>query len=225
MNQSENINELVAALSKAQGEMEPAKFNRKGQRHKYADFTSVMHSCRVPLSTNNLAIMQYVETIDKQHVLITMLSHTSGQWIKSHLPLLMNEPTCQSLGSAMSYMKRYGLSALLGIVSDADEGADDDGESAMIRGKTYNDQQTPKQDIQGVIEKVGKAEIIALTTLIKNLDEESNKSFLDWINKNFNANSIQDIPKADFERCVGSLNAKIKYLNNRNREQQTMAVA
>ncbi len=143
MNQSENINELVAALSKAQGAMEPAKFNKKGQRHRYADFTSVMHSCRVPLASNNLAIMQYVETIDGKDVLVTMLTHTSGQWIKSQLPLLISgEPNCQSLGSSITYMKRYGLSALIGIVSDEDEGADDDGEKAMEKTKA----QTPPNE-------------------------------------------------------------------------------
>jgi hypothetical protein len=69
---------------------------------------------------------------------------------------------------------------------------------------------------------VGKTEIIALTTLIKNLDEESNKSFLDWIKKSYNASSLQDIPKACFEKCMVSLNNKIKYLKD---QEKTTAVA
>jgi hypothetical protein len=98
----------------------------------------------------------------------------------------------------------------------------------MGRGKTQNNQQQPPaQNNQPpaqpqAIEKVGRAEIIALTTLIQNLDEESNKSFLDWISKNFNAKSIQDIPKACYEKCMVSLNAKIKYLKY---QEKAMMVA
>lgn len=114
---------------------------------------------------------------------------------------------------------------------------DDDGETASGRGK-YTKQgpkensaePTPPED-QIAVEKVGKAEIVALKSLTQNLDEISQKSFLDWIKKNFNAQSIQDIPKSCFEKCIASINAKIKYLNDKNREQQqqqqtmTMAVA
>lgn len=222
MNQSENISELVAALSKAQGEMEPAKFNKKGQRHRYADFTSVMHSCRAPLSLNSLAVMQYVETVDKQHILVTMLTHTSGQWIKSHLPLLVSELTCQALGSSMTYMKRYGLSALLGIVSDADEGADDDGELAMSKVKP---QSAPQQVRSEPLEILGKDEVTTLTKIIDSLDEESVKSFFYWIGKAFNAKNVHEIPKSSFEQCMIHLNNKVKYINYKNKQTTAAAVA
>lgn len=68
------------------------------------------------------------------------------------------------------------------------------------------------------IEKIGEAEITTLTDLLQRLDEESNKSFLDWIKKSFNASSIHDIPKSFYEKCTVSLNAKIKYINDKKKE-------
>lgn len=137
MSQTENIVELVTALSKMQGALKPAKFN-KGNPHfksQYADFTSCMDACRDLLAANNLAIMQYCDTVNEKLVLVTMLAHVSGQWIKSYYPLLPKDFTSQAIGSAMTYAKRYSLSAMLGIVADEERDMDDDGEAADGRGK------------------------------------------------------------------------------------------
>ena len=99
----------------------------------------------------------------------------------------------------------------------------DDGETACGRGNGSKPTQT-QQTQQNVNAKVGKTEVVALNGLIQSLDEESNRSFLSWVKKEFNANSLQEIPAAAFERCMASLNAKIKYMNDKNK-QQTMAVA
>lgn len=125
MNQSENINELVAALSKAQAKMKPAIFNKINPHFKsrYADFTSCMDACREPLGENGLCIMQCIDTIADKTTLVTMLAHSSGQWIRSFFPLIPKSNDSQAFGSALTYGKRYGLSALLGIVSDEDDDA------------------------------------------------------------------------------------------------------
>ena len=222
---SSEIKDLVASLAKAQGVMKPAIFNRVNPHFKsrYADFASCMDACRGPLSENGLAAIQYCETIEGKLNLVTMLAHVSGQWMKSEFPLISSKMDSQGIGSAMTYAKRYSLCGMVGIV--ADEDGDDDGEASLGRGKSQQHQppaQTPVQNQPQTIERVGKAEIIALTTLIQNLDEESNKSFLDWISKNFNAKSIQDIPKACYEKCMVSLNAKIKYLKD---QEKAMMVA
>ncbi len=71
-----------------------------------------------------------------------------------------------------------------------------------------------------------KSEIMTLKNLMQNLDQESKKNFLELINTNFNAKSIQDIPKNYFEKCIVSLNAKIKYLKDQGKTQEKiMAVA
>ena len=231
MAQSEVINELAAALSKAQGEMQAAIKDKVNPFFKssYADLGSVWDAARPVLSKYGLCIMQTTEMNPdgSKIIMVTTLAHTSGQWVKSFLPLNPAKNDSQGIGAAITYLRRYSLSAIVGVVCDED----DDGETASGRGKTQQPQQNNNQNPppppaqqkeQAPVERVGKTEIIALTTLIQNLDEESNKSFRDWIKKSFNAESIQDIPKMCFEKCMVSLNAKIKYLKD---QEKAMAVA
>lgn len=228
MSQSEAINELSAALSKAQGEMQAAIKDKINPFFKssYADLGSIWDAARPVLSKYGLCVMQTTEISQDtmRIVMVTTLAHTSGQWMKSYLPLNPSKNDSQGIGAALTYLRRYSLSAIVGVVCDED----DDGETAVGRGKyQQKNEQPPEKTNQapvnnGPIEKLGKTEIIALTTLINNLDEESNKSFFEWINKSFNASSIQDIPKSYYEKCMASLSAKIKYLKDKN---NNMAVA
>jgi len=224
---SAQINEIVSALAKAQGEMKPAVFNRVNPhfRNRYADFTSCMEAVREPLSKNGLAISQMPSTThDGKFVLVTLLAHGSGQWMAGEFPLISVKQDSQGIGSAMTYAKRYSLCGMLGIVADEEVDADDDdGEAAAGRGHQAKAPQAQQQAPAAPAQKVGKAEVVALTNLIQNLDEESNKSFLEWINKNFNAKSIHDIPQSCFEKCMVSLNTKIKYITDKNKQQIAVA--
>jgi hypothetical protein len=223
MSQSEIINELAAALSKAQGEMQAAIKDKINPFYKssYADLGSVWDAARPVLSKYGLCVMQTTELLSdrNQIVMVTTLAHTSGQWVKSYLPLNPSKNDSQGIGAAITYLRRYSLSAIVGVVCDDD----DDGETSAGRGKAQNNQQPYQNNKQTVHEKtapnekVGKPEIIALETLINSLDEESIKSFRDWIKKTFNAESIQAIPKNCFEKCMVSLNSKIKYLKDQER--------
>lgn len=126
--QSENINELAAALCKAQGEMTPAIKDSKNPFFKssYADLSSIWSCCKEPLSKNGLAVMQTMDFKDNQNVLITTLAHASGQWVRSCLPILNEKNNAQGMGSAITYMRRYALSAIVGVICDED----DDGQGA-----------------------------------------------------------------------------------------------
>ncbi len=126
--QSEQINELVSALSKAQGEMTPAIKDSKNPFFKssYADLSSIWNSCKDPLSKHGLAVVQTMDTQEGQFVLLTTLAHSSGQWMRSCLPILSEKNNAQGLGSAITYMRRYALSAIVGITCDDD----DDGNEA-----------------------------------------------------------------------------------------------
>lgn len=130
---SQNLNELLSALAKAQGQISHAKKDKKNPFFKssYADLASVWEACRNELSANGLAVIQTVEGNKEQMYLVTILGHASGQYIKSKLPLLLTKFDPQSQGSAITYARRYALSAMIGICADED----DDGERAMIRKK------------------------------------------------------------------------------------------
>ena len=128
--QSPTIGKLAAALSKAQLAMESAKKDATNPhlRNRYADLTSCWAACRKPLGDNGLAVAQLTETISASAIRIrTILLHESGEWIRSELtvPCAASKGInpAQAMGSAISYGRRYGLSALIGISADDDDGA------------------------------------------------------------------------------------------------------
>jgi len=140
MNQSENLNELAMALSKAQGEMENAKKDCSNPffKSKYADLTSVWAACREPLTKNGLSVIQTMEDKEGKLTLVTTLLHASGQWMKSHLPILTQKPDAQSLGAAITYMRRFSLAALVGICPEDDDGNQASGRTVISPAQTRN---------------------------------------------------------------------------------------
>lgn len=132
MNQSEQINELAKALSQMQGSV-GAVFKNKTAKiptksgatysYSYADLAGIWDAIRKPLSDAGLSVCQTF----CDNLLVTMLMHSSGQWIKSSLPLNCMGLKPQELGSEITYLKRYALSSILGISADED----DDGQTAQ----------------------------------------------------------------------------------------------
>ena len=55
-----------------------------------------------------------------------MLMHSSGQWMRSNVSVRAAKPDAQGLGSAITYLRRYSLCAMVGIAP----GDDDDGNAA-----------------------------------------------------------------------------------------------
>lgn len=125
--QSENIADLSGALAKAQAGMKAAAFNKINPhfKNKYADLAAVLDAIRKPLADNGLSVTQTTEIRDNGFVLVTTMRHATGQWIASEYPLPLGAKP-QEIGSAMTYARRYSLSALACIASEED----DDAESA-----------------------------------------------------------------------------------------------
>lgn len=69
------------------------------------------------------------------------------------------------------------------------------------------------------MELLGETEISDLEYLLSHLNGEIIQAFLNWIKSAFNAEKLEEIPKSAFEKCVASLNAKIKYQNDKKKEQ------
>jgi hypothetical protein len=141
---SEAINEIAAALAKAQGQMEGAAKGKINPAFKsrYADLASVLEAAREPLSINGLAVVQLTQKTPDGLVLITKLVHSSGQWFSGEYPInpVKNDP--QGFGSSTTYARRYALMAMVGIAPE-----DDDGEAAMGRApqQPANIQQAPQR--------------------------------------------------------------------------------
>lgn len=140
---SEAIGALAQALAKAQGEITNALKDKDNPFFKstYADLASVWDACREPLSKNGLSVTQTLGTDQSGRIaLTTLLMHSSGEWISSVVPIIPVKQDPQSVGSAITYMRRFSLSALVGVApsekpteDDLDE--DDDGNAASGRAQ------------------------------------------------------------------------------------------
>ncbi len=124
MNKSDSIAALAVALSKAQGEMTTAKKDADNPyfKSKYADLASVWEACRAPLAKYGLSVCQMPEYVDGYVFVQTILMHASGEWISSELRLKPVKDDPQGMGSAITYARRYALSAAVGIAPEDDDG-------------------------------------------------------------------------------------------------------
>ena len=175
MDTSEQINEIAGALAKAQSAMGHAVKDRTNphMRNKYATLAAVIDAARPHLSAQGVCIVQSATLADDRVAVVTLLAHSSGQWLRATTCL---PPTAlstkgatgldaQSVGSTITYAKRYGLMAMLGISA---EDEDDDGNAAS-RPATKEEAPKPVQPKDHVL----------VTMLEKMIAEATNKADLE----------------------------------------------
>lgn len=123
---SNSIEALVEALSKAQSSIENVSKDKQAYGYKYADLASCLAAVKKPLADNGLSVSQIVsQDKDGKQVLVTLLMHKSGQWLKSIFALenvVMKQcNSLQQLGAGITYARRYALSAIVGLTQEDDD--------------------------------------------------------------------------------------------------------
>ena len=130
--QSACLGELFAALAKAKLEPEWSAQIEKNARAQYGGFVNMaglIGSTETALSKHSLVVNQTFHYDAEPLLLVTELGHGgSGQFIRSILPI-PKLPKVQEQKSVITYMRRAGYEALLGL-APADPKADDDGDAA-----------------------------------------------------------------------------------------------
>ena len=141
--QSPSLGALAAALAKAQGEMSSAKKDALNPhfKSKYADLASVWDACRVALSKNSLSVVQRVSNHSDGVKVRTRLLHSSGEWIEDSLVVPIAQRTAQSIGSSITYARRYALAAMVGVAADDDDG----NEATAAAPKDEGRREAPRQ--------------------------------------------------------------------------------
>lgn len=126
-----SLDKLFEALAKAQGEMEGAKKGSQNPffKSRYADLNSCFEACREALSKQGIAVIQLPSFEEGRVVVETILGHSSGQSISNKLSLKILKDDPQSVGSCITYARRYGLVSMVGLSQE-----DDDGEKLTDRG-------------------------------------------------------------------------------------------
>ena len=121
MEHSDTIGKIAAALVAVQSKLKPLKRNADNPFFKssYTDLATLSETVLPLLAAEGIALVQGGDG----QSLDTILLHTSGEWIRTSLPMPA-ESNPQKLGSSITYFRRYALAAIVGAVS---EGEDDDG--------------------------------------------------------------------------------------------------
>lgn len=129
MHRSECLDQIAPAVAAVQRTSKPAARSATNPhlRRRYATLADVFDACREALAEQGLAVTQSAASADGAGVTVTTtLLHRRGQWIAGDVCVPLEKPTAQAMGSAITYARRYGLSAMLGIVAEED----DDGRAA-----------------------------------------------------------------------------------------------
>lgn len=134
MRKSESIEEISKALSNAWKEIKNPKHNQTvkvktktggSYQFEYTDLAGILEEIKPHLSENGLMVIQDTYTTDTENAFAvtvkTRILHESGEWIESN-PLMFPVPNnIQDMGGLITYMKRYSLSAMLGISTEEDD--------------------------------------------------------------------------------------------------------
>lgn len=138
--QSEAINEWAAAMAKARlafpkvAKTKKAKIPTKSGKdysYSYADLGDILDAVTPFLSEHGLVVSQTTGYEEGRHFLYTAVFHTSGQWVRGALELVVQGNDAKALGSAITYARRYALSSMLSIAADED----DDGQASWDKSQ------------------------------------------------------------------------------------------
>jgi hypothetical protein len=129
MEKSESIKEIAAALADFHDKVEKVTKDATNPffKSKYASLENVIETIEAPLGQCGLSWAQFPDGDG----LYTLITHKSGEWIGAHASLELKGHTPQDQGSAITYMRRYALSAALGLATEED----DDGNAATVAAK------------------------------------------------------------------------------------------
>ena len=139
MTHSESTANIAAALAAAQGELTPVAFDRDNPFYhsRYATLTALREAMRPVFARHGLSVVQGAA---ENGGIETTILHSSGEWITSDgLPMKPAKDDPQGIGSLITYARRYGLAAAVGLVADED----DDGNGATHGKPPQSPQDVP----------------------------------------------------------------------------------
>ena len=137
MEMSETVGKLFSSIALLQSKLPIIGKNAVNPHFKntYADLSAIIEVVNASMSEVGLSYSQ-IPTADSQNVTVTtiIVHGESGVWIRGSLSMIAKNAGPQSVGSTITYCRRYALQSLLGL-GTADE--DDDGEMGHGRSAQY----------------------------------------------------------------------------------------
>ena len=187
------MEQIAQALNKFQSNLPEVKLDATvkvqtkaggSYNFKYATYANIVKTVLPPLIENDMAFTQTFG----DGCLITSLFHISGESIVSKIPINLDGCTMQEIGSRISYLKRYSLSAILGIVAEEDDDANiADGNSYQKQPRKTTQKTTQKSDTppSEKDDEISKAQWKYIKGCGEKLDlgEQDVVKFIKWVAK------------------------------------------
>lgn len=208
---SDTIGEVCKALAKAQAAMpnvvKNAQVSTGAYKFRYATLDAILDAVREPLAANGLAVVHAISHANGNLVLTARLLHESGEWLGSSVPLAAEKGGIQGLGSAITYLRRYTLAALLGIAADDDDdGVAADGKVARV---TRDATPAPKKPQ-------------AVGTILAAIARESQPTALPKYKGRIDELAASgDLTKDEADDCRAAIASRLAHLTNVNAEPAT----
>jgi hypothetical protein len=124
METSDDITAIAKVLPKAQADMGEVfkTANNPAFKSKYADLAAVVEAVVPALNKHGITLLQPI-SFDGDLVHVgTVLLHESGQWIRCVHSIPLSKRDAHGIGSATTYGRRQGLSAMAGVAPEDDDG-------------------------------------------------------------------------------------------------------
>lgn len=169
---SESIDALAKAMCTFHAALSSVTIKKDGTnphfQYKYATLDNIWSSIRKTLADAKLSVMQF-PTHDG---LVSLLMHESGQFIQTTMPCDLSHMKAQEQGSMLTYLRRYSMSAILGLATEND----DDGNAATatkkadinaVKSRMKN--VAPKQKTGAIVPARGE-QIAAIKGMVDDID-------------------------------------------------------
>lgn len=190
------MKELFKALAAFQQEVPTIHKGTKGYGYSYADLPAIFEVINPLMAKNGLG---FTQTVNGTQLCTTVFHVKSGESIEGCADIpqdvaLKGMNSFQVLGSAITYMRRYQLSAMLGLVTDkdTDAGGEQEPNSKASTPSNYKPQPKPKAkpELKPETEQWEKAiEFLVKGGLISAIE---GKYALDKVNKQLLMDTVLD---------------------------------
>ena len=222
---SQDISKLAEALSKFQGALQGVSKTKQVSSgtysYTYADLAEIWDAIREPLRENGLSVSQVYVDENNYMKLITVLMHSSGQWIRSSLLIVCAGLKIQQIGSLQTYNRRYALSAILGISTEDDDDAHAVDESSKREGSKESPKRNKTPATSSEEPTISSEDAQEIERLIDPQDSEYRKNLLEYFSTKSNKtlDDFFSLPRKHLAACMASVKRKHEQRNKAPEEE------
>lgn len=198
MNKSESIGELAKAFADFHSKVKQPLKDKANPffKSKYVPLENVVEAINQVAPKIGLSFMQYPVSSEGKVGVVTVVMHSSGEWIETE-PIYTTpaKQDPQATGSAITYLKRYALSAAFGITSDED----DDGNSS-----SNNKQQAPQKSSSNAPKMISEPQMRAMQAKVNNVATANQQDVKDVFTSALKALEISKASSKDLTSAEAS---------------------